>query len=97
MVYEDINDGIMRLESKRSHLVSLVASLNKAKDEQEDMSSDFDSLITKLTAKISKTDKQIKELCDYAVEAAMAEAEAYDAMYRDDDASCLNADNYYLF
>ena len=97
MVCEDINDGIIRLESQKSHLVSLVASLNKAKAEQADMSSDFDSLISKLKTKISKTDKQIKELCDYAVEIAKAEADAYDAMYRDCTDSNLDTDNCYLF
>ena len=97
MVCEDINDGIIRLESQKSHLVSLVASLNKAKAEQADMSSDFDSLISKLKTKISKTDKQIKELCDYAVEIAKAEADAYDAMYRDCADSNLDTDNCYLF
>lgn len=97
MVCEDINDGIVRLESKKSSLVSLVASLNKAKAEQADMSSDFDSLIDKLKIKISKTDKQIKELCDYAVEVAMAEADAYEAMYQEGDSTCLDADNCYFF
>ena len=93
MVSEDINDGIMTLESKKSHLVSLVASLNSVKAEQADMSFEFDSLIDKLKAKISKTDKQIKELCDYAVEIAMAEADAYDLV----DSTNLDTDNCYFF
>ncbi len=97
MLCEDINDGIVRLESTRSNLVSLVASLNKAKVEQADMSSDFDKLINKLNVKISKTDKQIKELCDYAVEVAKAEADMYESMYQAADSSCSGQDNYYFF
>ena len=95
MVSEDINDGIVRLESKRSHLVKLVDSLNKIKKEQTDIQADCEEMISKLKVKISTTDKQIKELCDYAVEIAMAEAEAYEAMYQDDQA--LEAESYTFF
>ena len=97
MVCEDINDGIVRLESKKSHLVSLVASLNSVKAEQTDMSSDFDNLIDKLKAKISKTDKQIKELCDYAVEIAKAEADMYESMYQNHDDAYCDSENCYFF
>ena len=95
MVSEDINDGIMRLESKKSHLVKLIDSLNKVKKEQVDMQIECEELISKLKSRISSTDKQIKELYDYAVEIAMAEAEAYEAMYQDDTA--LDAESCMFF
>lgn len=94
MVSEDINDGIVRLESSRSHLVTLVNSLKKVRLEQVDMSADIDTMIDKLNTRINRTDKQLKELCDYAVEIAQTEAEVYDAMYRSDDDT---SDNMYLF
>ena len=95
MLCEDINDGIIKLESKRSHLVGLVDSLITIKKEQADIQADCEEIISKLKAKISNTDKKIKELCDYAVEVVMAEAEVYEAMYRDDQA--LEAGSYTLF
>lgn len=95
MLGEDINDGIIRLESKRSHLVGLVDSLNTIKKEQADIQADCEEIISKLKAKISNTDRKIKELCDYAVEVAMAEAEVYEAMYRDDRA--LDSGSYTFF
>lgn len=95
MLGEDINDGIIRLESKRSHLAGLVDSLNTIKKEQADIQADCDEIISKLKVKISNTDRKIKELCDYAVEVARAEAEVYEAMYRDDQA--LEAGSHTFF
>ena len=94
MVTDDINDGIVRLESKKSHLVSLIDTLNKAKKEQTDMNEDFESLIIKLKNKISKTDRELQELCDYAVEIAMAESDVYEAMYQADDTVDIDINSY---
>lgn len=95
MLGEDINDGIIKLESKRSHLVGLIDSLNTIKKEQTDIQADCEEIISKLRTKISNTDRKIKELCDYAVEIAMAEAEVYEAMYKDDKA--IEAGSYTFF
>ena len=48
MLCEDINDGIIKLESKRSHLVGLVDSLNTIKKEQADIQADCEEIISKL-------------------------------------------------
>ena len=96
MVSEDINDGIIRLENTRVSIISLVNSLNKAKDEQKDMSADFDALINKLQAKLVRVDKQLKEFCDYAVEIAMTEAEVYENMYMSENDPEMDI-NSYLF
>ena len=90
MVTEDIDGGIVKLEKKRSHLVKLMNSLNKVKNEQVDLQADCDAMINKVKVKLSTTDKQLKELCDYAVEIALAEADAYEAAYQTD--SYINAD-----